>query len=137
MVCKNGERTGSRERLFIATAIIECGAGVSLVSVPASVTWLLLDVRVSSPETLIMSRVGGAGLLAIGVACWFARHDRGSRSQHGLLWGAFIYNLGACAVLAFAGSMQMVGFVLWPGVILHAVMALWCAANLRASAVNN
>ena len=32
-----------------------------------------------------MSRVGGAALLAIGVACWFARDDRGSRAQHDLV----------------------------------------------------
>jgi len=123
--------------LFTATALIEIGAGLSLVILPALAIWLLLGVREPSPEALIVSRVCGAGLLAIGVACWLARHDHGSRSQHGLLWAILVYNVGACAVLAFAGSMlSMAGGALWPGVGLHAVMTIWCALNLRASAAN-
>jgi hypothetical protein len=125
----------SQGELFIATAIIEVGAGLSLVSLPALAIGLLLGVREPSPEALIVGRVGGAALLAIGVACWLARDDRGGRSQHGLLWGMLIYNVGACAVLTFAGSMlRMAGVALWPGVVLHAAMAIWCAVNLRTSA---
>jgi hypothetical protein len=125
----------SQGKLFIATAIIEVGAGLSLVSLPALAIGLLLGVREPSPEALIVGRVGGAALLAIGVACWLARDDRGGRSQHGLLWGMLIYNVGACAVLTFAGSMlRMAGVALWPGVVLHAAMAIWCAVNLRTSA---
>jgi hypothetical protein len=90
-----------------------------------------------SPEALIVGRVGGAGLVAIGVACWLARDDRSSRSQHGLLWGVLIYNVGTCIVLAFAGlTLRMDGVALWPVVLLHAVMTIWCAANLRASAAS-
>ena len=115
--------------LFIATALIEVGAGLSLLSVPALAIWLLLGVREPSPETLVVGRVGGAALLAIGVACWLARDDRGSRSQHGLLWAMLVYNVGACAVLAYAGSMlALAGVALWPAVGLHAVMTIWCAA---------
>jgi hypothetical protein len=127
----------SQGMLFTATALIEVGAGLSLVSLPTLAIWLLLGVREPSPEALIVGRVGGAGLLAIGVACWLARGDRGSRSQHGLLWAMLVYNVGACTVLAFAGSMlPMAGVALWPGVGLHAVMTIWCALNLRASAAN-
>ena len=82
----------------------------------------------------MIGRVGGAGLLAIGVACWFARDDSGSRAQHGLLWAMLVYNVGACAVLAFAGSASAsstAGIALWPGVALHAGMTSWCALNLR------
>jgi hypothetical protein len=115
--------------LFMATALIEVGAGLSLVSVPALVIWLLLGVREPSPEALVVGRVGGAGLLAIGVACWLARDDRGSRSQHSLLWAVLVYNVGACAVLAFAGSkLALAGVALWPAVGLHAAITIWCAA---------
>jgi hypothetical protein len=41
---------------------------------------------------------------------------------------------GACAVLAFAGSVSSAaGVALWPGVGLHAGMAVWCAVSLRTS----
>jgi hypothetical protein len=40
-------------------------------------------------------------------------------------------------VLAYAGSMlQMAGFALWPVALLHALMAIWCAVSLRASAAD-
>jgi hypothetical protein len=123
----------SHGMLFTATALMEAGAGLSLLSVPALAIWVLLGVRAPSPEALIVSRVCGAGLLAIGVACWLARDDDGSRSQHGLLWAMLVYNVGACTVLAFAGSLSsMAGVALWPGVGLHAVMTIWCALNLRS-----
>ena len=113
----------------MATALIEVGAGMSLVSVPALAIGLLLGVREPSREALVVGRVGGAGLLAIGVACWLARDDRGSRSQRGLLWAMLVYNVGACTVLTYAGSMlSLAGVALWPAVGLHALMTVWCAA---------
>ena len=122
----------TQRMLFTAAALIEVGAGLSLLGLPALGIWLLLGVRDPSPEALIVSRVCGAGLLAIGVACWIARDDRGSRSQHGLLWAILIYNVGVCLVLAFAGLvLKMTGVALWPVVGLHAVMTIWCALNLR------
>src|SRR5271157_6535718 len=122
----------SQRNLFITTALIEVGAGLSLLCLPTLVIWLLLAVGEPSPEALVVGRIGGAGLLAIGVACWLAHDDPGSRSQHGLLWGMLIYNVGACVVLAIAGSMMRVsGVALWPAVVLHAALTMWCVSNLR------
>jgi hypothetical protein len=124
---------GSQRKLFTASALIEVGAGLAMMTLPALAIWLLLGVREPSPEALIASRIGGAGLLAIAVACWLGRDDPGSSSQHGLLWGLLVYNVGAFTALASAGSMlRMAGVALWPGVGLHAVMAIWCALSLRA-----
>jgi len=123
----------SRRKLFIATAFIEVGAGVALMSVPALVIWLVLAVRGPSPEALVIGRVGGAALLAIGLECWLARDDRDTLAQRALLFGAFVYNLGACAVFAYARVMlSMAGVALWPAIVLHALMTIWCAGNLRS-----
>jgi hypothetical protein len=117
----------SQRNLFTATSLLELGAGVSLMSLPALVIGLLLGVETPSPEALAVGRVGGAGLVAIGVACWAARDDRGSRSQRGLLWAVLVYNVGASTVLAFWGAVfSMAGVALWPAVGLHGVMAIWC-----------
>lgn len=125
----------SQIRLFIATALIEAGVGVLLLSLPALVIRLLLGVVEPSPEALVVGHVCGAALLAIGVACWLARDDCGSRSQHGLVWGMLTYNVGACGVLGFTGTMTpLCGVLLWPAVALHAALAVWCLACLRASA---
>jgi hypothetical protein len=124
----------SHGSLFVATALLEGGAGLSLLRSPAVAASLLLGVRSPSPEAILLGRIGGAGLLAIGVACWFARDDRGGRARHGLLWALLSYNAGACAALVLAGSASpMPGIALWPGVGLHVVMAIWCALSLRAS----
>jgi len=123
----------SQEKLFTASVLIEAAAGLLMVSLPALAMLLLLGVREPSPEALIVSRIGGAGLLAIAVACWLGRVDGGSSSQHGLLWALLLYNVGAFAVLAFSGSMlRTAGVALWPAVGLHAVMTIWCALHLRA-----
>ena len=43
-----------------------------------------------------------------------------------------LYNLGAVVILGAAGiGSQPVGIALWPAVILHAVMAVWCVTCLR------
>ena len=124
----------SHGSLFIATALLECGAGLALLGSPALATWLVLGVRTPSPEALFLGRIGGAGLLAIGVACWFARADRGSRAQQGLLRALLVYNAGACAALVLAGSASPTpGVALWPGVGLHVVMTIWCVLSLRGA----
>jgi hypothetical protein len=118
----------TEKTLFAAAALIEVGAGLSLLGLPALGIWLLLGVRGPSPEALIVARVCGVAMLAIGVACWFARDDRGSPSRRGLLWAMLVYNLGVCAVLSFAGlGFQMAGVGLWPVVGLHGVLTIWCA----------
>jgi hypothetical protein len=123
----------SVEKLLVATAFLEVGAGLGLLALPALVVMLLLGVRGPAPETLVVARVAGAGLLAIALACWLARDDRGSRSQQGLVWAILVYNGGTCVVLTLAGVLQeRDGVALWPVVLVHAVMTVWCAATARA-----
>ena len=78
-----------------------------------------------------MARVGGAGLLALGVACWLARGDIQSSAAKGLVAGMLVYNVGAVMVLGNAGiSLQRVGIALWPAFVLHVAMTGWCVVCL-------
>ena len=117
--------------LLKLTAIIEAATGLGLIAVPAIVVRLLLDAEMSG-ATIPLGRVAGVALLALGVACWLARDDTQTRAARGLVSAMVLYNLGAVIILGSAGlGSQSVGIALWPAVILHAVMAVWCVTSLR------
>jgi hypothetical protein len=86
---------------------------------------------------LTVARVGGAGLLALGVAGWLARGDTQSRAARGLVAAMLLYDVAAIAILAFAGvGFGTQGVRLWPAVVLHAVMNVWRITYLLRSSLN-
>jgi hypothetical protein len=118
--------------LHTVTAVIEIGAGLALLLGPSATVTLLVGAPLESPAALTAARVGGAGLLSLGVACWIARGDAQSRAASGLVAAMSLYNIATVAVLAFAGvGMGLRGVALWPAVVIHAVMAVWCVACVR------
>src|SRR6266403_1831917 len=121
------------KRFLTLTAIIEAATGVGLIALPAVVVRLLLGAEISG-ASIPLGRVAGAALLALGVACWLARDDTQSRAARGLVVAMLMYNILATAVLAFAGiGLGLHGVALWPAVVLHAAMAIWCIVCLRRS----
>lgn len=118
------------KHLFTVTAVIEVGAGVPLLGMPAVVVQLLLGADIFG-VAIPLGRVAGAALLALGVASWLARGDTQSRAARGLVAAMLLYNCGAVIVLGAAGiRLQTAGIALWPAVILHAGMAVWCVSLL-------
>ena len=118
------------KRFLTLTAIIEAATGLALIAVPAIVVRLLLGAEISG-ASIPLGRVAGAALLALGVACWLGRDDTQSRAARGLVVAMLMYNIVATAVLAFAGiGLGLHGVVLWPAVVLHAAMAVWCITTL-------
>ena len=98
-----------------------------LLVYPPMVVRLLFGAEITGVGVVI-SRVAGAALLAIGVACWPARRDPGSPAQLGLLSGVLFYDIAAAALLTYAGLfLDMVGIALWPAVVMHVVLSVWCA----------
>ena len=125
------------KRLLKLTGIIETATGLGLVAVPSVVVRLLLGSPVGTSAAVVLGRVAGAALLALGVACWLARDDTQSHATRGLVVAMLMYNLVATAVLAFAGiGLGLHGVALWPAVVLHAAMGAWCGACLRRSPQN-
>ena len=123
--------SSSASTLFTATAAIELGAGLALLTCPSATAVLLVGASLEVPASLTVARVAGAALLALGIACWLARGDAHSRAARGLVAAMVLYNLGVAIILGTAGiRSQAVGIALWPAVMLHAAMTVWCIASL-------
>ncbi|HEY2714464.1 MAG TPA: hypothetical protein VGI60_18275 [Chthoniobacterales bacterium] len=119
------------KRLLLATALIEAGAGLALLTCSSGFTQLLLALPLEGAVGTAVARVGGLGLLTLSVAAWFASQDSQSHAARGLVTAMVLYNLGAALILCMTGlTLHSVGVLLWPIVILHAGMACWCVALL-------
>jgi hypothetical protein len=122
------------KRLLTLTALIGAATGLALIAAPSVVVQLLLGSPLGTSAALTLGRVAGSALLALGIACWLARDDTQSRATRGLVSAMALYNLATVAVLSFAGiGFGLHGVALWPAVILHAMMSVWCIARLRRS----
>jgi len=123
--------------LHIVTAVLEAGAGVALVCFPSAAVALMLGTGLDSSAAVALGRVAGTALLALAVACWLAHYDTQSRAARGLIAGMTLYNLGVVAILGAAGAWSRpAGILLWPVVVLHAVMTVWCIFSLRKPVPN-
>ena len=117
--------------LLIVTAALETAIGLALLGVPSLVISLLLGGSLDAPAALVVARVTGAALLSLGVACWLARSDEKSRAAAGLVAAMLLYNVAAVSVLLYASiGLALSGIGLWPAVLLHAALAVWCIACL-------
>ena len=119
------------KRLLIVTAIIELGVGLALLCFPSATVTFLLGSGLDTPAAVALGRVAGAALFALGVACWLAQYDAQSCTARGLVSAMVLYNLGATIILCVAGiQLRPIGIALWPAVVLHAAMTIWCITRL-------
>jgi len=120
--------------LFIATTVIEVGAGLALMVSPALAVSILAGGSFDTAADTVVGRVAGAALLALALVSWLARNEDYSSAATGIVSGLLLYNAGAGAVLAYAGiGLRLSGIGLWPAVALHVAMAVWCLAVLASS----
>jgi hypothetical protein len=102
-----------------------------LLVAPSLLVELLLGAAPGTPAGETVSRVAGAALLALGIACWRAREDTAGHAAKGLVVAMLLYNVVVVVILVLAWSRQgLFGIALWPVVLAHAALAAWCAACL-------
>jgi len=104
-----------------AAAWLEIVVGAIFVTVPNIPCALLFG---ANPENIgtALARWIGISLFALGIAC--VPHQAGE-PRHTAVLGLFVFNAGVSILFAWVGTVATVhGFLLWPAVILHAVIAL-------------
>ena len=110
------------KHLLTATAVLEVGAGLALLTAPS----LVFGTEIDTPTGSTVARIAGAALLAIGVACWLARHDGQSQAARGLVGGLVVYNALVVAVLVYAGTaLGLSSGGLWPAALRQGCSDPW------------
>ncbi len=121
--------------LLTVVAVAELVTGIALLIAPSVVAGLLLGATLDYPAALVVGRVSGAALLAIGLICWLQREISGGAAQTGLLVGLLVYNAAVPIILAYTAKVDGTrGIGLWPAIVLHLLLAIWCIVILRKAA---
>ena len=119
------------KHLLVVTAVIEAGAGAALVGFPSETLRLLLGPPVGAPPSMALVRAAGAVLLALGIACWITSRNAWKRAARGMVTAMTVYNPSVAIALGAVGMRAPpVGILLWPAVVLHAAMTVWCIVCL-------
>lgn len=67
--------SGTPRPLLSAMGAVEAATGLVLVTAPSLLVELLLGAAPGTAAGVTASRVAGAAILALGVACWLAREN--------------------------------------------------------------
>lgn len=120
--------------LLTASAALELAIGAALLVAPMLTCEALLGDGLGSPQAAFVARIFGAALLAIGLTCWLERDRDEADVRAGLVAGLLIYNLAAAALLVEAAvGGTMYGRLLWPAIVVHAALLMWCTMLVRSA----
>jgi hypothetical protein len=121
------------KQLLSVTGAAEAATGLVLAVASSMLTELLLGSAPGTAAGVTLGRVAGAAILALGVVCWLARDDAAGRAATGLVAVMLLYNVAVVAILVLAWASQgLHGIALWPVVLAHATLAVWCVMALSA-----
>jgi hypothetical protein len=115
--------------LLTITALLEGATGLALATIPALVFSKLLGFTPTDPSMILMSRMGGVGLIVLAIACWVSRGGSHALTMVKVMTGYNILSIVGLVYLGYARGMNGPG--LWPAVILHLVLLGWCLSALR------
>ena len=96
---------------LILAALGEFVTGVALLLAPSLVGRLLLGEELGG-VAISVARVAGIALIGLSVACW------PGPPRVGML----IYSAAVTVLLAYVGLTGKGGVLLWPAVVLHAIL---------------
>jgi hypothetical protein len=101
------------KKVLTVAAVAEAATGAAMIVAPSLVVRLLLGAELTG-VSIPLARVTGIALIALGVGCW-----PGSAAFCGML--TYIA-LATLYLLYLAIRGEWVGPLLWPAVIIHALL---------------
>ena len=111
-------------RILSLGGVLEAVVGLGLLVAPSALSSFLLRSPLVGPGVVI-ARVGGGGLVALGIACWGARKTPSAPASLGVAWGFLAHNMVACATLARAGpALANRGLPAFGVAVLHGMLAV-------------
>ena len=105
------------KKLLALASVSEGAIGLLLLAYPPIVVRLLLGSEIAGVG-IVIARIAGISLIALGIACW-----PGSMRRRAL-YGMLVYSTLAMVYLAYVGLTGGRGILLWPAVAVHAVLSI-------------
>ena len=110
-------------RWIVLGAAVEAVTGLVLIIVPSLFGRLIFGAELSEPGQAL-GRLAGIALLAFGLACWPASAAANQAAPPGVR-ALLVYNLLAAIYLCYLGiAGKLVGLLLWPAAVLHAILTV-------------
>jgi hypothetical protein len=114
--------------LLTVTAVAEGVTGLALAIVPSLLVSVLLGTSLTDSSAILIGRLAGAALFSIAIAGWLLRRDTQSFVMVKVMLG---YNIFSITLLVYAALVEKLsGPGLWPAVLLHAGLLVWCLSSL-------
>lgn len=109
-------------KLIAVAAAVEVAAGLIFIVSPPFAVRLILNADLNAAGEAV-GRVVGFGLLGLGLACWPGSAPASGKNAS--VRGLLAYNLLAAIFFIYLGVRgTLVGMLLWPVAVLHAVLAI-------------
>ncbi|MCI0388188.1 MAG: hypothetical protein MOB07_05395 [Acidobacteria bacterium] len=109
-------------RVLAVTAAGEAVTGIALLVSPPIVVHLLFGAEIAGAG-IVMSRIAGIALIALGIACWPGADTTRSSSQ--AYGGMLTYSALTTLCLAYVGlAGESTGKLLWPAAVVHVILTV-------------
>lgn len=111
-------------KVLAAAAAAEAATGAIVLAFPSEAVRLLFGAEIAGAG-IDVTRMAGIALIGLGVACWPAAPPR---QPH---LGMLTYGVLVTLYFVYAGTWgDATGFLLWPAVVVHIVIAVLLAVTL-------
>ena len=115
--------------LLTVTALIEGLTGLALAIIPSLFVTILLGTSLTDISAILIARLAGAALITIAIACGLSRSNSQATN---MIKAMLVYNILAILLLLYAVLVEHIsGPALWPAVLIHFGLLIWCLSSLR------